>query len=203
MSYTWVDICNDALIRCGAALIASLTDKPNGILCAAVYEKAIDEIIQENEKGWSDTIERVTVNVDATAPEGTDWDYRYLLPASPWCLKVLAIEESPDYVIEGRYLLTNQETSIALKYAKRITDPTTINSHLAAAISARIAEKIVYRVVQDRLFMQAVKLLCKDDIVKFKGDDAMQSASASTDEKGGYTWTENRGGIEVFQPGRS
>ena len=192
MSYTWVDICNDALVRCGAALITSLTDKPNGILCAAIYEKAIDEIIQENEKGWSDTIERVTVDVDATAPEGTDWDYRYLLPSSPYCLKVLAIGGSPAYVIEGRYLLTNQETSIALKYAKRITDPTNINSHLASAISARITEKIVYRVVQDRLLMQSIKLLCKDDIVKYKGDDAMQSASASTDEQGGFTWTEDR-----------
>jgi hypothetical protein len=107
-------------------------------------------------------------------------------------LKVLAIEEDPDYVIEGRYLLTNQETSIALKYAKRITDPTNINSHLASAIAARVAEKIVYRLVQDRLLMQSVKLLCKDDIVKHKGDDAMQSQSASTDEKGGYTWTEDR-----------
>jgi len=192
MSYTWVDVCNDALIRCGAALIASLSDKPNGILCAAVYEKAIDEIIQENEKGWSDTIERVTVNVDATAPEGTDWDYRYLLPASPFCLKVLAIEGSPAYAIEGRYLLTNQETSIALKYAKRITDPTNINSHLASAISARIAEKICYRVVQDKLFMQAVQIECKNVIVKAKGDDAMQSASASTDEQGGFTWVEDR-----------
>lgn len=189
MATTWVSICNMALIRCGAKkVISSLAEEPNGTLCAEVYEAARDEVIEENKQGWRDTKVRVTIAVDATAPEGNEYAYRYLLPASPWCLKILKIENEPDYVIEGRYILTNQATELDVLYSARITDPTNITAHLAKAIAARIAEKVLYRLVQDKLLRDRIVLAAKEDILAARQADAMSNSSPSSDEQGGYLW---------------
>ena len=188
MAHTWVGICNLALTRCGAKQITSLSDIPNGVLCGSNYEIAVDEVIEDNDKGWSDTIERVELTVDSTAPLSEKWAYRYLLPAAPYCLRVIEIEHEPAYVIEGRYILTNEPDPITIIYAKRITDPTNISNRLAQAIGAHIASMISYRLVQDRFLRQQIMQDALRDILKAKGKDAMARSSASSDEKGGYTW---------------
>ena len=188
MSYSWVKICNMALLRIGAKSISALTETPSGIAWTDVYQDAADEVIAENKLlGWRDARRRGELTVDSTAP-AFGWDYRYLLPASPWCLTLVKIENEPDYEIEGRYILTDAESPLNIIYDARITDPTSITPELAKAIAAKIAQKITYRMVQDKALRDRIMDEAERDIMKARQDDALHAKNASVDEKGGYSW---------------
>ncbi len=190
MAYTWVGICNMALRRVGAAPITALTDKPSGLDFSAIYQEAVDEIISENrELGWSDARKRTALAVDSTAPDSV-WLYRYLLPASPYCLTLVEVIDVVDWELEGRYIQTNAETPINIVYDQRISDPTNISPHLAVAIAARISEKIVYRLVQDKTLREAILRDAERDILRARGLDAIKRKGKSQAEKGGYSWVE-------------
>ena len=190
MAYTWVGICNMALRRVGAAPITALTDKPSGLDFSAIYQEAVDEIISENrELGWSDARKRTALAVDSTAPDSV-WLYRYLLPASPYCLTLVEVIDVVDWELEGRYIQTDAETPINIVYDQRISDPTNISPHLAVAIAPRISEKMVYRLVQDKTLREAILRDAERDILRARGLDAIKRKGKSQAEKGGYSWVE-------------
>ena len=76
------------------------------------------------------------------------WDFQFQLPTSPYCLRVLTLNDDPamgdpgdDFVVEGRVLLTD-ESSAKIKYIKRITDPAEFDFMLYEALIRRMAAKM-------------------------------------------------------------
>lgn len=136
----WIDVCNYALRRIGEPPIDDLEDDNKAAeSCNSQYEQARDEVLMLYD--WSCSRTRETVAVDATAP-AFGYDYRYALPSSPYCLKVIGIEDDPEYRIEGRYILTDQETSIDLTYAGRVTDESQLDPLCRRAIALKLAHDI-------------------------------------------------------------
>lgn len=154
MSTSDTDIANAAVMSLGIEKpITNLaTDDSNEArYCRRFYAPMRDAVLRSHP--WNCAINRRTLTPLADTPDG-DWDFQYQLPANPWCLRVLQvneiIEQPIEWVVEGRKLLCNEGTSIKLKYIKRITDTNEFDSLLVDAIALKIAIKICMPLVKDQ-----------------------------------------------------
>lgn len=191
----WVDVCNMALRRLGEPPIDSLDDDSDDkrvSACYDTYEASRDEVLYMFD--WACARARKAVTVDATAPD-FGWDYRYALPSSPYCLRVISIEDKPAYQIEGRYILTDQETSINLCYASRITDESLLDPLLRRAIALKLAHDISRELVPSTSLMSGIEDEFDEIIVMAKA--ANQCADYNTDEDENSSSTGNSEWIDA------
>ena len=194
----WIDVCNTALIRIGEPPIDSLTEDTDAKAqkaqdaCNSQYLAAIDEVLVMAD--WACARARKAVTVDATAP-AFGYDYRYALPASPYCLKVLEIEDKPKYLIEGRWILTDQETSINLTYTKRITDESELDPLLRRSIALKIAHDISRYLAPSESLRAAIMDELEEVIIRAKA--ANQAADYNTDEEENSSSTGNTEWIDA------
>ena len=150
MSRSSVDICNVGLGMVGASPITSLTeDSENARLCNQFYEPAVDEVLCLH--SWKCAKHTKVITSDA-GYDYSDYDYmfeyRYLLPANPYCLKVRKYNDGKtEYDIQGRYLYSSNDTC-ELVYTKRISDTNEFDPLLAEAIATRIAIKLSFPLQQ-------------------------------------------------------
>lgn len=137
MATTWTSIANIALRRLGEKPITDLADAgKTAEACNSHYEQARDEVLCR--WNWVCARHRTALTADSTAPD-FGWDYRYALPSSPYCLRLLSIEDEPAYQLEGRYILTDDSDGLNITYVKRITDATELDPLLVKAIALRLA----------------------------------------------------------------
>jgi len=142
MASSEVEICNSALIKVGADRIISLTDDTERArVVAEQYPKARDEMLRAHP--WNFAIARVELGSTGT-PE-FEFDNEFLLPSD--CLRVLKTDlgDDDEYKIEGRKLLTNN-SSIKIKYIKRITDVSMFDASFTEVLAIRLAYDIAYRI---------------------------------------------------------
>ena len=152
-------ICNLALTRLGHMQITSLTEGTKASdLCTLHYDLSRDALLRAHP--WNFAISRVTLAQDATTPNH-EFDYRHTLPVD--CLKVIRTDWEADgftstavygfpglngyagavvpYRIEGRYLLTNEDT-VKIEYIASITDPTQFDVLFVDLLAQRLAAEI-------------------------------------------------------------
>jgi hypothetical protein len=146
MARSVISICNLALQKLGAQRIVSFEDATkNAHLCEGFYDQAVDETLRSHP--WNCAICRKELAAEEEAP-AFGWTYQYVLPSSPYCLRVLQMDYLDyEFVIEGRMLLTDQGTCKIL-YVKRVVDPNEFDALLVEAIAARLATKLAYPVTQ-------------------------------------------------------
>lgn len=148
MATSKTEIANLALTRLGQPRILDISgESENAILCNLLYPKARDEVLRSH--NWCCAIERQPL-AQSDYSIGSEYSYQYQLPTDPYCLRVLGMPENltADYEIEGRQLLTN-ETSVIIKYIKRIENTSLFDSLLADAIVLKLALKLSYKIVPD------------------------------------------------------
>jgi hypothetical protein len=116
MAVSDVDICNLALARIGGMSITALTEgTTNGELCGRFYSTVYDRVLRSYD--WKCAIERQELSSGTTPSFG--YDFAYILPADPFCLRVIQLERRDyEFTVEGRKLLTN-ETTAKIKYVSR------------------------------------------------------------------------------------
>jgi len=138
MATTTVDICNMALSKIGELPIINVNDdEKTARLCNLFYQSICDYVLREN--NWNCAIAREELGQLSSTP-AYGYDYEYQLPID--CLKVLEMYPDAEYKIEGRKLLTDQE-SVHIKYIKRLSTPANMDFHLVQAIATRLAAAIV------------------------------------------------------------
>ncbi len=148
MATSKTELANLALTRLGQSRILDISGgSENAILCNLLYPKARDEVLRSH--NWCCAIERQSL-AQSDYEIGDEYSYQYQLPADPYCLRVIGMPDNPiaDYTIEGRQLLTN-ETSVIVKYIKRIENTSLFDSLLADAIVLNLALKLSYKIVLD------------------------------------------------------
>jgi len=124
VSLSQVQICNISLSKIGDYTISSLTEgTKQAEYCNIHWENVRDSLLQSY--AWNFATARVRLARLADIPIG--YDYQYQLPND--CLKVRKVSTDGlfnginlvDYKIEGRVLLTNEDT-IYIKYTKQVSD---------------------------------------------------------------------------------
>lgn len=168
----WVSVCNMALDRLGEDPITDLTDETKTAeACARQYEQSRDEVLQA--WNWSSARHRKALTADATAPEW-GWDYRYALPSSPYCLRLISIEDGYEYTLEGRWILTDEADGLNILYTKRITDPTELDPFLARAIALKLAANICRHIIPSNTLKNELLAELNDVVLEAKVIGACQ-----------------------------
>jgi hypothetical protein len=151
-----VDIANYALNIIGASNISALDENSKvGRLINQRYESVRDAVFRSHP--WNCLIRRAELGQETDAPV-FGYSKQYALPTNPFCLRVLEFSNGslsypqdnmtsntggPVFVIEGRKLLTDEDTA-RIKYIARVTDPQQYDALLIDALSARLASEIAY-----------------------------------------------------------
>lgn len=147
-----VSICNSALVKVGAERISSIDqDTKSARILKAVYAQVRDAVLAAHP--WNFAIKRAVLAPVSSTP-AFEFDFAYDLPND--CLAVLSLydgatdfggDESIDYVVEGRQILTDEE-SISLRYIYQNVDESSWNSYFAEAFAWRLAKEVAYNLTQ-------------------------------------------------------
>lgn len=144
-----VSIANGALTLLGDKLITDLTENTEqGRAVNARYEHVRDAVTRAHP--WKSALSLANIATNATTPE---WGFtnEFNLPTDPYCLRVLEIEdlEMEQWEVQGRKVFCDN-SSINMRYIKRLLDPMQMDALLIDAISARLAHDVAYRLTGSR-----------------------------------------------------
>lgn len=184
-----VDICNIALDMLGASTISSLDENSKTAnLISKRYDSARDFVFREHV--WNSLIRRAELSQETTKPP-FGYDFQYQLPTDPFCLRVLEFSNGslsypqdnmmthtgdPVFVIEGRKLLTNEDTA-KIKYISRITDPNEYDAGLIETLAAYLATEICYAVTGSTSLMQVTYAKYEQTLRNARHTDATEGAT--------------------------
>lgn len=146
MAVNQVSICNSALAKIGAEPISSITEDTKAARIAnRLFNYIRDEVMRAHP--WNFALSRTTLTPDGTTPD-SEYDYRYVIPND--CLRVLSTpdDDDLDWVVEGGYILTNQDTELPIRYIFRNEDPSSWDSCFAEAFAWRLAADMSYAITQ-------------------------------------------------------
>jgi hypothetical protein len=183
-----VDIANYALNIIGASNISALDENSKvGRLINQRYESVRDAVFRSHP--WNCLIRRAELGQETEAPV-FGYSKQYALPTNPFCLRVLEFSNGslsypqdnmtnntggPVFVIEGRKLLTDEDTA-RIKYIARVTDPQQYDALLIDALSARLASEIAYAATGSTSVSQLADALYRDKLREARFVDATEGA---------------------------
>lgn len=184
MAASEVAICNVALQKLGETRITALTqDHPVARDCNACYE-AMRELELRKHR-WRFAIERASLAADSTEP-AFGYDNRFLLPSD--CLRVIEPDpdqnDNKDWQIEGRYILTDWEAPLEIRYIKNVTDVSQHDALFDEVLACRIAIQLCEVRTQSQSKKEDVKQQYRDALSEARRVNAMESIpqEAETDD---------------------
>jgi len=188
MSISWTSINNQALAKLGANSITSIDDDTTGnaIKCRAIYENVRDSLLRTYV--WNCAIERAELALLSSTPE-FGYSYQYTLPTAPYCLRVLEMDGGYEFKVEGRKLLTDQETC-KIRYIKRITNPTELDALFVRVIVCDLASQLAVSITQSKTLKERLDIELKTLLLEAKMADAMEGLEDEQDEATDDLWVE-------------
>ena len=176
-----VQIANMALVLIGDQTVSDITTPEDTDRARAVkvfYEQTRDSVLRAYPWGFA----KRRVALVATTTPIFGWDYAFTLPTSPYCLRVLDVDDDPEipgtiaYTIEGRTLVTN-ESAVNLLYIARITDPTQFDSLFVEAFAARLAENLALALAKQNKIVEMAHALYEAKIQEARTVDSMEQST--------------------------
>ena len=139
-----------ALAKIGAGRINNLDDStessPQAIQCRLHFEQTRDALIRSH--WWGFASARASLSQDTVDPD-FEYDNQFILPNDFVRLKSVYGDNGTDtgdlrttFAIEGDRLLTN-ESSIDIRYIKKVTDPTKFDTLFIEVLVLKLALKII------------------------------------------------------------
>lgn len=183
MAQTVVDCCNSALQRVGATTILSLSDNsPEARACSVAYDSNRRDELRKHP--WNFAVKRVVLAPDSAAP-AFDYKYAFTLPSD--CLRVLRpATANLDWVIEGRKILTNETTTLNLRYISDVDDAALWDSSFYNVIAAALALDIVERLTQSNVKKSNLAEDYKDAVRMARRMNAFEAGPVEAAEDGWY-----------------
>jgi hypothetical protein len=126
-----ISICNQAIGECGggesgAPRIQSFVDGTQlSTLCGEFYPDARDMVLELHPFNFSTAFARLARSPDVPVMK---WQFQYVLPTEPYCLKVRGTNEGNGAHFEvgtdasGHRVLFSDEQRVSIEYTKRVED---------------------------------------------------------------------------------
>jgi hypothetical protein len=177
-----VQICSDALGQLGESPIMSMDDDTKAArLCKRFYYDLRDAVLRAYPWKCAIAYQALSILTGASAITGSKYTYTYQLPVNPFCLRPLIINEADeDFSIAwervGNKIITNEST-VTLKYIKRIVDPGEYDALLIDAIIARLAQVLAYPITGDKKMGEAAWQLYREKISEARSIDSMEGST--------------------------
>jgi len=157
MAVSNVSICNLALQKIGQARITALDeDNSNARHCNVCFETLRDKELRA--AMWNFALKRATLAASATAP---DFKYSYAFPLPSDALRVIFPPRlGLDWKIESHEgspaILTNDGSSLEIRYVARVTDPTKFDMSFVEMLACKIAWHLCEVITQSNTKKQAL-----------------------------------------------
>lgn len=182
MAQSVVDCCNSALQRVGAATITSLSDNSvEARACSVAYDSNRRDELRRHT--WNFAVKRVVLAPDTTAP-AFDFTYAFTLPSD--CLRVLRPPTANlDWKIEGRKILTNDGSTLNLRYISDVEDASQWDSSFYNVLAVAIAYDICDKLTQSNVKRQTLAQEYKEEVAVAKLADSLESGP---EESADDTW---------------
>lgn len=186
---TKTDICNLALTILGVDRIMSIDEDSEGARkLKAVYIPMRDEVLRSHP--WNFAITRASLALLSATP-AFGYDNYHQLPGD--CLRPILIHDGSnpitDYKIEGRRLLSNNDT-VYIKYVKRETNEALYDPNFATVLAARLAAEVAYPLTGKETLQKTLFTVYEEKLNLAKGVDAQESPD--TQVEGQDVWLEAR-----------
>ncbi len=148
MAESTTSICNQALGKLGSKRITNFEDgdesSPEAIQCRLHYEPTRDALLRSH--WWRFASARKTLSVDTETPD-FEWDNQFALPVDFLHMKSIyenrfSDENLRSYALEGDMLLTN-ESSMEIRYIKRVTDPAKFDPLFVKLLTLLLADEMI------------------------------------------------------------
>jgi hypothetical protein len=156
MAVSETQIANRALQKLGAARIESLTqNSPNARSMAAAYAMTRDAELRRYD--WSFAIKRDSIAADANDTSWGGWK-RYGLPND--FARLIRDDETQAYVdwrIEGRYIVTADDSPLKIRYIARVEDPNLFDPLFIEALACKLALETCEEITQSTSKKQSIK----------------------------------------------
>lgn len=173
-----VDICNKALQELGQPRITSLGDNSKAArACNFAYELVRDALLRKHI--WSFAIKRVILAPDNNAPVFGP-GYQFELPTD--YLKLHPDNETTDWKIEGRKLVTNDGDTAEVRYIARIEDTGLFDATFVEALSFKIAFEICEEMTQSKTLLDRMEQYVDKSIAEAKQAGAIETVSDEAPE---------------------
>lgn len=174
-----VDICNRALSKIGEPAITSLDDNTKAAReCKLAYDPVRKALLRDHL--WNFAITRVQLAPDATAP-AFGFERTFTLP--PDCLKVIEIDETDPFTVEGRKLLTDAGPTLNLRYVSDFVEVQSMDSLFVEVLAAAIAAEIAEPITQSNAKRDAAERHYREIMNKAVLRDAQEQTPASIEDE--------------------
>lgn len=189
MAYTKTSIANAALGEIGKALIVSLLEtSEEARLVNAFFDDMLDEELASY--SWTFATYRAELAPLVAAP-AFGWTYKFQLPASPYCLRVIEEVDGNDYRIEGREILADANP-LKIRYIARLADMSLLSATFVRAFVFRLAAKLSISLVgsgelRDRMLAEYVNAR--------NHAESMDAGQEPVGEQDKGSWLDERGGL--------
>jgi hypothetical protein len=188
MANSTIEVCNLALgfIK-GGRITAFDGSSEEARQCELFYTASRDQVFEEH--NWNCLKNRTVLSPDATPP-AYGYTNRFLLPADPYCLRVISVADASltvitDYVIEGRYILANT-TQINLEYVGLSTDVTIYSATLTVCIARRLSANMAFALTGSSSAVQLAEDQYRKTIDQARSLDSSNGATGATYVDNGY-----------------
>jgi hypothetical protein len=143
---TETNIVNDALVEIGQDIITSL-DQGTAVtrVCKEIFENERDAFLEEHP--WKFAVKRATLSKLNEVP---DHEYSYVFALPEDFISMVEVANSLVYEIEDNKLLTNESTTVQIKYIYRNTSYHNWSPSARAALAARIGAKLAPKLTSNR-----------------------------------------------------
>lgn len=127
---------------------------------------------------WTSTVRRRALAQTTNTP-AFEFTYEYQLPVSPFCLKVLNIDEAPigsgKYKIEGDKLLSDA-IAVNIRYIGKLTDTEDYGILLQKAIVSKLALELSYRLTSDKTLSNSLSIDYERALINGLSGDGQQGS---------------------------
>ncbi len=174
MSYSEIDVCNQALIICGSAPITDITENTKEArLCNAMYALVRDQFVSAHP--WNFAVKRKELNPDASLPTGVwEWTYAYTIPSDVH--RLLDIEGSEySWRKEGNKLYANH-TPIGIRYIEKVENIALFPAYALEALAYQLAKTIVYSLTQSAAAKTTMDAEAKEVLRSARSFDAQEGS---------------------------
>lgn len=165
------DIANRALSKLGEQRVSNVdTDNSKAAkVIRYMFDIVRDEMIAKYP--WNFAIERAQIAKDSASP-AWGFDNRYALPVD--FLSLLEIKGKPKYKIEGRYIVTNDNSPIFIRYIKRVVNTGDFDPVFVETFSSRLAYEGCEEITQSNTKKEALWQELQMNIKDAYASDAIQ-----------------------------
>ena len=179
-----IDIVNSALVMLGQDVLTSLSDDSRKArICSQRIDKVLRAVLRAYP--WNCAVKRTNLAALTSTP-AYGYTYEYQLPTD--CLRVLEVQDGPEFRIEGRKILTDASAPLYIAYLAEV-DVSEYDPLLEDAAAARLAADVAYPLTNDKGLADRMYALYQAKLSEAQGIDAQEGTPVTYQFEG---WIESR-----------